>query len=69
MLPPVHIAFVDSSRLVPTVRDLFEEIGAMPQYPSNIVLITGPSKSADIGQEPALGVHGAGEFHVVLIRN
>jgi L-lactate dehydrogenase complex protein LldG len=31
------------------------------------VLITGPSKSSDIGQELARGVHGPGELHVVLV--
>jgi L-lactate dehydrogenase complex protein LldG len=66
LLPSVHVAFVSEARLVPTVRDLFARIAEMEAYPSNLVLITGPSKSADIGNELALGVHGPGEVHVVL---
>jgi L-lactate dehydrogenase complex protein LldG len=69
LLPSVHIAFVAKSRLLPTVRELFVRIAEMESYPSNLVLITGPSKSADIGNELALGVHGPGELHVVLVED
>jgi len=67
LLPPVHVAFVGADRLLPTVRDVFVRIAEMRTYPSNLVLVTGPSKSADIGNELALGVHGPGELHVVLV--
>jgi L-lactate dehydrogenase complex protein LldG len=69
LLPSAHVAFVAESRLLPTVRELFVRIAEMESYPSNLVLITGPSKSADIGNELALGVHGPGELHVVLVED
>ena len=69
LLPSVHVAFVSETRLLRTVKDLFKRIAEMDVYPSNLVLITGPSKSADIGNELALGVHGPGELHVVLVES
>lgn len=67
LLPSVHVVFVGAAQLVPTVRELFVRISALGAYPSNLVLITGPSKSADIGNELAIGVHGPGELHVILV--
>ncbi|HEU4488739.1 MAG TPA: lactate utilization protein [Actinomycetota bacterium] len=67
LLPPVHVTFVPVARLVATTADLFRGMPGIGELPSNIVLVTGPSKSADIGMELALGVHGPGEEHVVLL--
>lgn len=67
LLPAAHVAFVPVDRLVPTVAEVFKRIGAAGELPSNLVLVTGPSKSADIGMELALGVHGPGETHVVIV--
>lgn len=64
LLPPVHIALVSTSRLT---TDIFtwvvQKNGKMP---ANLVLITGPSKTADIEQTMAIGVHGPQRFIVVL---
>ncbi|MDQ3785449.1 MAG: LUD domain-containing protein [Actinomycetota bacterium] len=67
LLPPVHVTFVPVDRLVATTADLFRRIEGLHELPSNVVLVTGPSKSADIGMELALGVHGPGEEHVILV--
>ncbi|MFZ5822816.1 MAG: LUD domain-containing protein [Bacillota bacterium] len=39
------------------------------ELPSSIVLATGPSRSADIAGDLALGVHGPGEVYAVLARS
>ncbi|CAN5681280.1 hypothetical protein BH24ACT26_BH24ACT26_21430 [soil metagenome] len=67
LLPPVHVAFVPVERLVATTRSLFSRMAALEPRPSATVIVTGPSKSADIGMELTLGVHGPGEVHVVLL--
>jgi L-lactate dehydrogenase complex protein LldG len=40
------------------------EIGAMPR---NVMIVTGPSRSADIEQTLELGAHGPRNLHIVLI--
>lgn len=67
LLPPIHIALVPASKLT---TDLFTWAAARPQTapPANTVFISGPSKTADIEQTMAIGVHGPKRFIVILIR-
>jgi L-lactate dehydrogenase complex protein LldG len=66
LVVPVHVVFLPEERVLGTVEEVFATIATLEELPSNLVLITGPSKSADIGMELAVGVHGPGEVHVVL---
>ena len=34
--------------------------------PSNVVLISGPSRTADIAMELILGMHGPKELHIIV---
>jgi L-lactate utilization protein LutC len=69
LLPPVHLAVVPASRLT---TDVFTWAAARQgdhkgtPLPANVVLISGPSKTADIEQTMAIGVHGPKRFIVVL---
>jgi len=70
LVPPVHVAIVEESQLVPDLFDAFaprvrEGSDAMP---SNITLITGPSKTGDIELQLTTGVHGPKHWHVIVIR-
>ena len=67
LVPPVHVVFLPTDRIVTTTAELFSRIATMESRPSALTLVTGPSKSADIGNELMVGVHGPGEFHVVLV--
>jgi L-lactate utilization protein LutC len=71
LLPPVHIAVADRSRLLPDLFDLFAilECERADHLPSCLTLITGPSKTGDIELKLVTGVHGPGEVHVVLIES
>jgi L-lactate dehydrogenase complex protein LldG len=69
LAPPVHIAVVPRSRIVPDLFDIFEGPGALTPatLPSNATFISGPSKTGDIEMKLVTGVHGPGKFHIVVI--
>jgi L-lactate dehydrogenase complex protein LldG len=69
LLPTVHIAVVAASRMVDTVSALFKEIAALPKRPSNLVLVTGPSKTGDIENILVQGVHGPKEQHSIVVED
>jgi L-lactate dehydrogenase complex protein LldG len=72
LLPPVHVAIVRASDIVPDLVDYWgrwANPGAGGEMPSSIVLITGPSKTADIEGELITGVHGPGQVFVVLVED
>jgi L-lactate dehydrogenase complex protein LldG len=67
LLPPVHIAIVHRACILPTVSDVFRTYPHMAADGSNIVIITGPSRTADIEMTLSRGVHGPGEVHAILV--
>jgi L-lactate dehydrogenase complex protein LldG len=67
LLPPVHIALLPVSALFPTMAAFFARHGAAARDHSNLVFITGPSRSADIEHTLTIGVHGPKSLHIVLL--
>jgi L-lactate dehydrogenase complex protein LldG len=67
LLPPVHLAVVRTDRILTGLDQLFTLEPLPGQRSSSMVLITGPSRTADIEQILIRGVHGPGELHVVVI--
>ena len=53
------------TRILPGLDELFAALG--DDLPSALAIVTGPSRSADIEQKLAVGVHGPREVHVVLV--
>ena len=68
LLPPMHIALLPVTRLYPDLPAFLAAHPDITHMGSNVVLITGPSRSADIEFTPTLGVHGPKTMHVVLIQ-
>jgi L-lactate dehydrogenase complex protein LldG len=70
LAPPVHVAIVTRSQILPDLFDLFDRlVAAGPEYlPSNLTLITGPSKTGDLELRLTTGVHGPGKWHVIVCR-
>jgi L-lactate dehydrogenase complex protein LldG len=71
LLPPIHLAIFPTNRIVRTLPEAFELLYArygrdVVHERSNLSLISGPSRTADIEQSLTLGVHGPKEIHVVI---
>ena len=67
LLPPAHIAVVPCERLLTGLDELFSILPDPAAATSSMVLITGPSRTADIEQILVRGVHGPGEITVILV--
>jgi len=68
ILTDTEIVVLRGSRVVGAYEEAWDllrsEIGDMPR---NVMLVTGPSRSADIEQALELGAHGPRRLHVVLV--
>jgi len=67
LLPPAHIAVVPADRVLTGLDELFTILPNPAEQSSSMVLITGPSRTADIEQILVRGVHGPGQITVVLV--
>lgn len=69
--PPVHIVLAYTSQVLPDLRDALS--GLKSKYPirlpSQISVITGASRTADIEKTLVMGAHGPKEIYVFLIDN
>jgi L-lactate dehydrogenase complex protein LldG len=66
LVPPVHVAVVQPKQILPDLVDLFEQLAR--EGADNTVIITGPSKTADIELTLVTGVHGPGVVHVFILQ-
>ena len=66
LLPYHHIVVLRADQLVPDLEDWYLKL-SMTELPGAWGMHTGPSKSADIEQTMALGVHGPGKVDVILL--
>jgi L-lactate utilization protein LutC len=67
LLPPAHIAVVPAERMLTGLDELFTLIPLPADTTSSMVLITGPSRTADIEQILVRGVHGPGQISVIVV--
>jgi L-lactate dehydrogenase complex protein LldG len=67
LVPPIHVVLLDGDRIASTFHEHMTEQSWAEGMPTNALLISGPSKSADIEQTLAYGVHGPKEL-IVLVR-
>ena len=67
LVPPVHVAVLYASELYTTFHEAMTAQRWHESMPTNALLVSGPSKTADIEQTLAYGVHGPKELIVLVI--
>lgn len=67
LVPPLHIVLLDASTIHNTFYEVMHHEGWADGLPTNALLISGPSKTADIQVTLAYGAHGPKELVVLLI--
>ncbi|GAB3371066.1 lactate utilization protein [Azotobacter armeniacus] len=69
LVPPVHFALLKASE----IHDNFHEVQQKQQWaagmPTNALLVSGPSKTADIEQVLAYGAHGPKDLVVLILED
>jgi L-lactate dehydrogenase complex protein LldG len=64
LVPPAHICLVLRGNMV---DDLGEGLRRGEELPSNLVWVSGPSRSADLELVLTVGVHGPGSVDVIVV--
>jgi hypothetical protein len=64
LLPAHHVAIVSRERIFSTLDDCFASF--TDGLPTNITLVTGPSRTADIELTLAIGVHGPEKLDIIV---
>lgn len=67
LVPPLHVALLSAATIRDTLLQVLREEGWSKGLPPNVVLVSGPSKTADIEQTLAYGVHGPKRLVVVIV--
>ena len=72
LLPTTHIAIIKEDQILPNLESWVAQEREQNQLnafkeSSNVVIISGSSRTADIALELILGMHGPGEMHIFIM--
>lgn len=67
LVPPIHIAILRADKIHTTFSEAMQAEDWAKNMPTNVLLISGPSKTADIELTLAFGVHGPKELIVLIL--
>ncbi|MBK5525815.1 lactate utilization protein [Pseudomonas sp. TH06] len=69
LVPPVHFALLKASEIRDNFYQVQEEFNWAQGMPTNALLVSGPSKTADIEQVLAYGAHGPKDLVVLILED
>lgn len=69
LVPPIHFALLDADQLYDDLFGAMREQRWSSGMPTNALLVSGPSKTADIQVTLAYGAHGPKELVVLMLVN
>jgi L-lactate dehydrogenase complex protein LldG len=67
LVPPLHVAVLRASTLYASLPAAMQALSPQCDMPANLLLVSGPSKTADIQQTLAYGAHGPKELVIVIV--
>ena len=65
LVPPVHLCVLKADNIRQTMGEILELVST--EMSRTVTFITGASRTSDIELTLAIGVHGPGELHVIVI--
>jgi L-lactate dehydrogenase complex protein LldG len=69
IVPPIHIAVLKADTIHNSLSEVMQKENWPAKMPTNVVLVSGPSKTADIEMTLAFGVHGPKELIVLILED
>ena len=69
LVPPVHFALLKASQIRDNFYHVQREMNWAAGMPTNALLVSGPSKTADIEQVLAYGAHGPKDLVVLILED
>jgi L-lactate dehydrogenase complex protein LldG len=69
LVPPVHFALLKASEIYSNLYEVMQRFNWASQMPTNALLVSGPSKTADIEQVLAYGAHGPKDLVVLILED
>lgn len=69
MLSVVHVALVETDRIVASLDDVGAYLASAlrPDDRRYVTIVSGPSRTADVEKTLTVGVHGPGQLQVILV--
>lgn len=68
LIPEIHIALLEVDKIARDLAHWAHEYPDSIEETTNLVFVTGPSRTGDIEQELNLGVHGPRHLHIVIVK-
>jgi L-lactate dehydrogenase complex protein LldG len=69
LVPPVHFALLKASEIYDNFYQVQQQFAWAQGMPTNALLVSGPSKTADIEQVLAYGAHGPKDLVVLILED